>query len=378
MKKVLVACFSLFCFGVSHAQNNYEFSSIDQRSLGIPAAETISTAGIAAYINTHFTTERQKVRAIYTWVTANIRYNTDSMYAINWGANPETKVTAALRRRKGVCENYAAIFTDIAQKAGLTAYAVTGYTRQNGMVVRTGHVWCAVQVDGDWLFCDPTWDEGFRANARYFLVPPNEFIYTHFPFDPLWQLLPYTVSEREFANGTIGSKNAAPGIDFGDSIKAYLQLPELGQHEAAASRMQKEGIKNELQKNWLAFTKMKIAIVHGENDMELYNAAVADLNQATNTYNSFVKYRNDHFVPLKADADIKAMLEPIAVHIASAWEKINHIGKKVENFQYDTSGLSERLVRLTARLQDQQDFLQRYFSTAVVDRSKLFYQSSPQ
>jgi hypothetical protein len=373
MKHLLFACILLACT-TAGSQDYSGFSWVDQRAIAIPAAETVTTTAIANYINHHFSTEKEKFRAIYSWVTANIRYNTDSMYSINWGADETARVTTALRRRKGVCENYAAIFNDIALKTGLTSSVVTGYTKQNGTIVRTGHVWCAVLVDNKWFFCDPTWDEGFRGNARYFLITPEDFIETHFPFDPLWQLLPYRVTENDFARGFTMKKADAPLINFEDSIQAFLKLPPLEQLEAAAIRMQAAGVKNELQNNWLAYTKMKIAIVHGENDMELYNGAVADLNKATGIFNAFIQYRNNHFTPAKPDAEINSMLDPIATNILAAWEKINYMGKKVQNFQYDTGGLSERLVKLTARVQEQKDFLKRYFASNVADRGKLFYQ----
>ena len=79
---------------------------------------------------------------------------------INSDINPEARITVALRRRKGVCENFAAIFNDICLKAGLTSFVVSGYTKQSGAVDKTGHSWCAVFINKNWYLCDPTWDEG--------------------------------------------------------------------------------------------------------------------------------------------------------------------------------------------------------------------------
>ena len=372
MKFLLLLCLCI-CRVVACAQNHVNYAAVDRTILGIPVSETASTAAIAQYINTRFSTEHEKIRAIYSWVTANIRYNTDSMYSINWGADSEAKVTVALRRRKGVCENYAAIFNDISLKSGLRSHVVTGYTKQWGSINRTGHCWAAVFIDNKWYLCDPTWDEGFRNDAKYFLRTPEEFISTHMPFDPLWQLLPYPITQRDFASAyRVAKKNPEP-FAFSDSALYYVQLNELQQQEATARRMQQAGIENDMQKNWFALVKMKIAIVYGENDMELYNSAVADLNQATATFNAYVQYRNNHFTPAKPDTEISAMLEPIAGSILTAWEKINQIGRIVHNFQYDTSGLSHRLVTLTARVQEQQNFLKKYFDSSVADRGKLFY-----
>src|SRR5688572_26460471 len=133
---------------------------IKAQLLHIPSNQTFSTSDIAENVKQKFTTDRDKVHAIYTWVASNIRYDTDSANVINMGLDPDAKVTAALRRRRGVCENYAAIFNEVCIKAGLTSFVIDGYTKQNGFVDKTAHSWCAVFIDNNWLLCDPTWDEG--------------------------------------------------------------------------------------------------------------------------------------------------------------------------------------------------------------------------
>ena len=66
----------------------------------IPADQSTSTAGIADYVKKYFDNDREKLRAIYTWVTSNIKYDTDSVNIINLGTDPEAKITAALPRRQ--------------------------------------------------------------------------------------------------------------------------------------------------------------------------------------------------------------------------------------------------------------------------------------
>jgi hypothetical protein len=356
------------------AQGFTEFSFVDSKALAIPSNQTYSTSAIAEYIRSNFQSDKEKLRAAYAWVTANIKYNTDSMYSINWGGDPERKITAALRRRKGVCENYAAIFNDIAVKLGIQSFVVTGYTKQSGFVVRSGHSWCAVKVDNEWYLCDPTWDEGFRTNARYFLISPNQFIDTHMPFDPLWQLQAYPITQQEFNRGFGHSKRNSLPFNYADSVKAFLQLDELHQLEASSRRIKEAGIVNDLQKNWLSYTKMKIAIFYEDDDMNLYNSAVDDLNKASAIFNSYVQYRNNRFMPQKKDEEISSLLDPIAAKISSALEKVNKIGRMSQNFQYDTGELSNRLSALTKRVQEQQDFLKRYITSNVAERGKLFYQ----
>ena len=129
---------------LSNAQEFNEYRNIDNVILMIPDSLANSTGDIARYVNAHFDSESAKVRAIYAWVTTNIKYDKDSANVINSGINPEAKITFALRRRKGVCENFAAIFNDICLKAGLTSFVVSGYTKQSGTVDKTGHSWCCI------------------------------------------------------------------------------------------------------------------------------------------------------------------------------------------------------------------------------------------
>jgi hypothetical protein len=339
----------------------------------IPSSQTYSTTSIANFVQSNFKTNREKLSAIYAWVTANIRYDKDSMYNINWGTEPNEKVSATLRRRKGVCENFAAIFTDICLKSNIPSFAITGYTRQSGSVKRIGHSWSAVYLDKEWLLCDPTWDAGSGNGNNYFLVSPDQFIESHMPFDPLWQLLPFPITQQEFSSGHLYAKRETPAWNIGDSVLSFLQLDSLQQLEASLLRMKKAGVDNDMVKIWRSYLDMKIAIVYGDKDMNLYNEAVADLNRATKIFNAFVQYRNNRFLPVKSDAEMNGLLTPIAGILTLANKKLENIGREVENFQYDTGALKIRLAGLRERVKEQQKFLNNYLESGVADRGKLFY-----
>lgn len=374
MKLLLFICLYACITTVLKGQYFNDFSIDDHKAIHIPATATSSTASIAAYVQSNFKSDREKLQAIYTWVTANIRYDTDSMYHINWSMYPDEKISATLRRRRGVCENYAALFTDIALKSGFPSFVVSGYTKESGSINRSGHSWSAVYLQDQWLLCDPTWDAGLRGNTRFFLVSPSQFIELHMPFDPLWQLLESPLSDHEFRQGFIFSKKSKKYFfSVNDSVKAFLQLDSLHQMEASIRRIREAGIDNNRQKDWLAYNKMKMAIIYGEQDMNLYNSAVADLNKANAIFNEFVQYRNNRFVPVKPDAELLNLLDPISGQLSSARKKMNEMGVAVENFQYDTGSLKNSLIILNDRVLEQQNFLKRYIATEVPEREKLFY-----
>ena len=342
---------------------------VKAQSLGgyIPSQETSSTKSIADYVTANYKTDAEKLSVVYHWVTNNIRYDKDSMYNINWATDLGFKAAATLRRRKGVCENYASIFTDIILKCGIPSYVVSGYTNQAGFGKNTGHSWSAVFLDNKWLLCDPTWDVGIGDRTNYYLITPEAFIDSHTPFDPLWQLLPQSYYTKKLKVHNNFNR------EVNDEVQSFLQLDSLQQLEASSQRMLKLNKQTEQQQNWRSYVKMQIAIVHGEEDMNLYNAAVADLNNANKIFNNFVQYRNNQFVPLKSEVEINAMLEPIYGLLTFAKTKLNKIGKVVQNDQYNTELIMQKISSLTQRLKEQKDFLKKYFSNTLADRGKLFY-----
>ncbi len=371
MKIVFLACFSLTCILNAYSQEN-DYSYVDNSILTIPKNFTNTTSAIAAFIQSNFKKEKEKLRAIHRWITYNISYDTDSMLVFNWGAYPEKKVTAALRRRKGVCENFTAIFSEIAIKCGLQSFIVSGYTKQLGRIDRVGHTWCAVNADGEWLFCDPTWDIGYAVNPNYFLIQPSLFIQSHMPFDPLWQLLDHPVSKDAFYTGNFHSRIEQPVYNFADSVKAFLKQTELQQLESTITRIKHDPLVNDLEKNNLDFIEMLVGLFYEDRDVALYNGAVDDLNKATAILNNFIEYRNSQFIPVKPDNEISNLLAPVDIKIESAHRKLDQLDQSAVNSQYNTYSIRERLKNFKTTVQAQKVFLEKYLSTPESERKKIF------
>lgn len=343
---------------ITHAQPHYGY--VDDKALQIPHTQTYSTDSIALYINNHFDSAGEKIRAVYTWIIHNIKYSKDSMFHFNkWGIDPEINMNAILRRRKGVCENYAALYSSILIKCGVQAVAVTGYTNLPGNDYWNGHGWVAVQLDKEWYLCDPTWDAGY-ASYMYFLVPPGEFIRSHMPFDPLWQLLEHPITHNNFKRGNFSIIKNTPVFHYKDSVIHYLQSDTLQQMEAASRRIRAAGIENNDQQTWYTYNQMKVHIIHQEENMQLFNEAVADLNQAKKIYNELVLYRNNNFTPAKTPIETGNMFFSIENLITGALQKMEGIGKKAENYQYNTDSLKENLRELAAKTKAQKDFFDNH------------------
>jgi Uncharacterized protein involved in cytokinesis, contains TGc (transglutaminase/protease-like) domain len=372
MNRVLLTLFFIACSWQIKSQGFNDYADVERTIRAIPDSLSYSTTNIAAYINSHFTTEKKRVRAIYSWVTANIKYDKDSANAINLGIDPDAKITVALRRRRGVCENYAAIFNDICLKSGLTSFVVNGYTKQMGTVDRVGHSWCAIRVDGNWSLFDPTWDEGSGLDPKYFMTTPSEFIETHMPYDPIWQMLDYPVSHRQFSMGNIYT----PGkqyFNYADSIEAYIQMDSLNRFKSSALRIQNDELYNSMVRNNNNYIKMNIEMINQDRDANQYNSAVADVNEATASFNNFVDYRNKQFIPQKTDEELREFLETIDKKLESSLEKLDQVDKSEATFTLGTEPVRTRIARLMERLKEQKDFVNRYTNTDKSNRQSLFY-----
>ncbi|MDB5200503.1 MAG: hypothetical protein JWO92_2466 [Chitinophagaceae bacterium] len=368
----LIFLLLLVCCNIFLKAQTYTDWQVDNIILKIPAHQTFSTKDIAEYVKQNFDNDRAKVRAIYTWVAWNIKYDTDSAGVINLGPDPDAKITAALRRRRGVCENYAAIFNDICLKSGLTTFVVDGYTKQNNSVDKTSHSWCAVFIDKNWLLCDPTWDEG-TGNTKYFLVEPAKMIETHMPFDPMWQLLNHPVSHRDFYSGNIYIYKTQPFFNYADSISAYIKMDSLQRFRSSATRIEQGGLYNNMVRNRHEFTKMNIEMIRQDKDVDLYNSSVADLNTATTIYNNFVEYRNKQFTPAITDNALQALLDGIDTKLSAAHKKLDEIEKTEAVFTFSTEDVRNRLNVLAVHVKQQKDFLTLYLNTAIANRQPLFY-----
>jgi hypothetical protein len=363
----------VICYAISgYTQNAIDYAGIDRKALAIPGAQTNSTANIADYINTHFKTDNEKVRAIYTWVAANIRYNADSIRPIVFEEDRELTIASALRRRKGVCENYASVFNDICLKSRLKSFLIEGYTKQNGSMDKSPHAWCTVFINNTWRLYDPTWDEDRASLGRftgnisydYFDVPPAVFIQSHMPFDPMFQLLNYPVTYKEFYNGNTYVNNSKPYFNYADSILVYEKLNPLDKHVSVALRMEKNGTgTTTMVTNKLNKLKMDAEIIYQDHDTTLYNSAIADYNEALKIFNIFINYRNNKFTPVKTDEEVQALFTSIEKQIQTANTKLQEVNRSKATLTLNISALEKVLNDLRTKINEQQAFLKDYFNT---------------
>ena len=198
------------------------FYGIDSKVESIPVAKADILAKQLASLGK---TDREKVRAIFRWITEHVDYNVvpfGSRKNIprqfynepddgNVALPPLNERIAAkvLNTGTAFCDGYARLFKTLCDHAGIKAEIIYGYARtNNNRRFAVNHTWNSVYIDSTWYLLDVTWASGFvtygneyirKYNDFYFLTPPSEFIRDHYPEDPQWTLLKDPPVYREYA-----------------------------------------------------------------------------------------------------------------------------------------------------------------------------------
>jgi hypothetical protein len=251
--KLLFSILFLCIVATASTQSPSSYSSIDWRvaTIDAPTPDSLSKILTAPY-----STEIEKVRAIFSWVAQHITYNTyviscqrkngSARYttepedtSMQWKSAIEMTAIKVLKKRTAVCDGYAKLFKTLCDYAGLRCEIISGYARgylQNDRRFRSNHSWNAVMIDHVWHLLDVTWASGYftysdqyvqRMDDNYFLTSPEQFIRDHYPEDLYWTLMdnPPSIPEfrkmpfhcKSFVKYSIGAFTPSNGI-----LEAYI------------------------------------------------------------------------------------------------------------------------------------------------------------
>lgn len=134
---------------------------------------------------THITNDKmttyEKVKACYDYLVSTCRYG-DNVLRLNFPeANATARAYGMLSGHIGACDDYSCAFAALTRAIGLNCYTVYGQTaRASGGY--TGHIWCAMKINGVEYVFDPQIDDNIGANVYYrFCVTYNETPGSYYP-----------------------------------------------------------------------------------------------------------------------------------------------------------------------------------------------------
>jgi transglutaminase/protease-like cytokinesis protein 3 len=215
-----------------------DFQVIDQYVLDTPGSAGTSIQTLVNYLVIPCTTDIEKTRAIYDWIAQNIDYDVYTFISGLYKTPncPDQSAEAVFSRRDGICEGYANLFVKMAGYAGLQTAKVLGWGRVDytNEGYTKDHAWNAVKIGGKWQLLDATWGAGYNDENNkfvrsfddfWFLTPPDQFVYTHYPNESSWQLLTPIVPVDIVAQyPVIKTAYFSYGLNFGDNDQGFYSI----------------------------------------------------------------------------------------------------------------------------------------------------------
>jgi len=180
-----------------------DYERIDETILLYPT-HCDTPEDLSKFISRDFTTDEEKVRAIYSWIIQNIAYDPEEYKKFNYSfknyrernlkeeKTREKIIQRTIQKGVAVCEGYAMLFERLCELQGISNYLVRGDTKSNfqdiGRPFDTNHMWNVAYIDDEPFLFDPTWGAGkyhqkFIKDLSYFYfkTPPQQFIKSHYP-----------------------------------------------------------------------------------------------------------------------------------------------------------------------------------------------------
>ena len=172
-------------------------------------------------INSDFSSESDKARAVFYWICKNISYDVEfskkiesqNIQAFSYKTDKEliekdkkfnsNLAFSTFDKKTAVCYGYSALYNELANKLGLECKLIRGNLKsdpsQIGIKLETNHGWNVVKINGEWKFIDCTLAAGnissktdqfvFDYNDIYFFTEPKLFFLNHYPDDEKWLLV---------------------------------------------------------------------------------------------------------------------------------------------------------------------------------------------
>ena len=112
--------------------------------------------------------EVEKEAKIYSYVLENMKYDKKGMNNEDIVIDYNERALYHALQGKGVCATYAALFDAMCDVAGINAFHVSGYAKTGLFNLSGGpHAWNLVEIDGQYMLCDPTWSDSIRDSFDY-------------------------------------------------------------------------------------------------------------------------------------------------------------------------------------------------------------------
>lgn len=316
------------------------------------------------------TYSQDTLRSIFDFVAKNIDYDVKMISKIPEYKNREEILEAAIKRRKGICEHYAELLHQLLLHHGYDSHLVSGYLKEDERInTEFGHTWNAVRLDSGWYLMDVTWASGYVEDMKFYkkydptwyLVQPEKMLETHFPYDPLWQLIDYPISHEAIKKGDFNQGQYEEKIDFDEVIASEKEMNDAQVTERVIQRIKTSGVTNRLIQNRLKFLELELASANAKSDIDRINQGVDFMNDAVVNFNEYMKAKQQGFKDKEWTSEkleehtsyIKEQLRQASLLFSSVSIRDPKIMANLKDLKLNTSKMMQDLDREIAFLNKQ-------------------------
>ena len=105
--------------------------------------------------------DEAKVKAIYDYITKNIKYDYNFAKTATAGYMDSER---CLKNKMGICGDYSVLFATMCRAQGIPCVVIEGYVTADGQVY---HAWNQVYYNKEWHFYDTTFDASGGKGKNY-------------------------------------------------------------------------------------------------------------------------------------------------------------------------------------------------------------------
>ena len=210
-------------------------------------------------VSKDFDTKEAKVRAYYTWIAHNIRYDLNRYYSFS---PPEMQITfdserlnrsvrkqrqtkliqKTLATKKAMCIEFSTLLNELCLQSGIESQIIKGITKLSTNDINStrnlkNHAWNAVKIGNKWQLIDVTWSTGYentqtrswiqQFNDFYFFTNPYEFLNSHLPEYTHQQFVSQPISIKSFFETPVFyTKYFESGVRIANNQKGLIELKE--------------------------------------------------------------------------------------------------------------------------------------------------------
>lgn len=338
---------------LTYAQNN-PINAIDHRILESKKIHFQSIPDLALWISSNFETDQERLRAAFSWVANSIYYDFNAYNEAQQAEQLPLVIAQTFIKKKAVCEGFAGLMDSLSRLMDIPSVKVNGYTRNNGQLDPTPHMWVASYVDGKWWLSDPTWASGSIVNNRfvkayepsYFMRHADSMLHTHMPYDPLWQLLTKPLSHKGFIeqNNQLRLNPINPEME----ISRFMEMDQIMRYQHELDRIQNQKINHPALTIRIDFLKQSIQVLEHNSFLQALQQVIVQFNNAVSTYNQLVDRYNRN--PDRKENN--HLLQEAVNQLEIAIDAFNKLGQVPISLRKEQQLLAQNLKALQKNIRD--------------------------